>query len=82
MWQHILLFFDSPRQFPGRKEVIQRFLFGVTSLVTGGEVFHPLSGGAVGKAVGDNVALTLLLDGVVTDGGGGLQGFLDVAVFE
>src|SRR5690606_27977106 len=47
-----------------------------------GEPSGALFGGSVGEGFGDGVALGLALEAVVADGGGGAEGFVDVAGFE
>ena len=47
-----------------------------------GEPAHALRAGAVGEAVGHDVALRAFLQRIVTDFGGGVHGFFDVALFQ
>jgi hypothetical protein len=61
------------------KEVVQRVFARITTLVPSVEIAHPLLGSSVGEAVWDNVALALLLDGIIANGGGCPDGFFEVA---
>jgi hypothetical protein len=49
---------------------------------SGFEPAHPLRRRTVGKRVRHHTALTLLLQAVITDGVGGVQGFFDIARFQ
>src|SRR5689334_18855297 len=46
------------------------------------EPAHPLRRGAVGKGIGHDIALGLLLQRVVTDRGGGIERGFHVAAFQ
>src|SRR5215216_6024144 len=77
----------DPNTAPGRRRLVRFALEGVAGLELAGlhaglEPAHALGGGAMGEALRDHVAAGALLEGVVADGAGVAQGFLDVALLQ
>src|SRR5690606_12058427 len=70
----------SPLAYPVSKLRRKRIaLSHIPALEPTLEPFHTLGGGAMGEAVRYHLATAALLQAVVADGGGGLQGFLQIA---
>src|SRR4051812_23721927 len=64
------------------RQVERVALLDVAGLEPFAEPGDALAAGAVGEGVGDDVALSLFLDSVVADRGGGAQGFFQITGLE